>query len=214
MENIETPTKNEPVSGPYTHPTLLDPNKKDFLKILEEREKGGLTVLDIGCGEEPRLSWELGSNDTWVGCDPAIKLSEDGRVSIHIQSGSVDKESKLIVFTESAEDIPSFKPDYISIIAPNPKDIVDGRIFNEGLEKFLTNKKEQKIIIALDDRTFESAGYREEAIETIEKWMGDNNFKSLGEGEDDYEDLKIDDRFHPNSADLGELGTLYMLFSN
>jgi len=209
MENIEISAENEYVNGSYIHATAVNPDKKDFLKILK---KGKFTILDIGCGKEPRLSWTLEKDDMWVGCDPAIKLpGENNNVSIQLPDNPINRESSLVVFTESVRDIPSFKPDYISIIAPNPKDIVDDKIFNEHLEKFLSDEKEQHIIIALDNRTYESAGYREEAIETIRKWMKDKNFENLGEG-DDYEDLEINSRFQPNSADLGELDNLYMLF--
>lgn len=194
--NMETPTKfrqSEVVQGQHLN-ALTDPNESEFRKLLEK--SSGKTILDIGSGSNPILSWEPERGGLWVGCDPSINKPESGRaVQVHKSDMEIQTGSNFIIFTRPVDEVPKFSPDYISAVAPNPKDVVDGKIFNEDLKKFLSDKT-QYFVVVLDDRTFQSKDYGKDAREIIEKWMEDNDF--IGPEMDDY----IDDSFEPNSADL------------
>ena len=188
MENAEQSSQEHKLQKPDI---LINPNEVDFKKALGESE--GHKILEIGCGEEPRPSWTIDNNDIWIGCDPAIT---DPRI-IHVEK-DFPKE-KLIVFDRKVEEIPPFKPDYFSVVAPNPKEIVEEReIFNDELEKFLSEDKNQYFVIPLDNRTHQAEGYGEEALEIIQEWMKEHGFEKY------VEDEYIEDNFKPNSNDLDE----------
>ncbi len=171
----------------------LNPKKEKFDESLH---KAQFTIFDIGCGKEPRLSWKLNALDLWVGCDPAMKSEgESGMVHRGIKTVSTDAE--LDLFSSPADEVPTFFPDVISVVAPNQKDIVDDKIFNDDLRKFLSSEKPQSIVIVLDKRTQEAATYQRQAKRAINVWMAENGFRL-------DEDNPVMDRFRANSADLGE----------
>ena len=197
MENAEQSSQEHKLRKPDI---LINPNKIDLKKALDMSK--GAKILEIGCGEEPRPSWTIDKDDIWIGCDPAII---NPRV-IHVEN-DFPKE-KLIIFDRKVEEIPPFKPDYFSVVAPNPLEIVKGEIFNDQLEKFLSDDKDQYFVIALDNRTHEAKRYRKEALETIREWMNEHGFKK-------YEpDEYIEYNFEPNSNDLDEeSGMEYYVFA-
>lgn len=173
--------------GPYIT-AVFNPDISSFKEILAGST---FTILDVGCGENPRLSWALASGDLWVGCDPAATNG------IVIKGDRPLRQSaRLVVFSYMAEEIPAFKPDVISIIAPNQEDIVKGHIFDDTLERFLDSNKEQALVVILDTRTYESELYQEEAKEIIRDWRKKNGFKP------DAENSALD-KFKLNSADAG-----------
>jgi hypothetical protein len=102
----------------------------------------------------------------------------------------------MVVFSDIAADIPKFKPDVLCAVAPNQKDIVNGRIFNDELERFLDPHKQQYFVVETDTRTFEAGGYQSEAKGAIFAWMRENRFV-----ESDPHDLFLY-KFSPKSADL------------
>lgn len=191
---------------PYVE-VKADPSPSEFKKIIE----GKRTILEVGCGETnptrgiyPRCSWiERLANDPntiWVGCDP-LASAENGQVLVHVGSGQILKPNQMIFFTTEADNLPPFIPDYISLVAPNPKDIVGGLLY--GLEKFL-NRSGQVVVIVLDNRTLESDMYGQEAIQKIKQWASENNLIRI-EG-------KKPAGFSPNSADLGASGNKWFVF--
>ena len=175
---IDQPTRkvqvgSEYISGPFVAATL-NPDTTTFHQIVNTSDK---STLDIGCGSEPRLSWKLGPSALWVGCDPEIKFEEGStHVSVH-KSKPVSTESKLVLFSSVAADVPEFKPDVISIIAPNPKDIDEEQILNTDLEKFLDPGKPQKIVVVLEKRSLEANAALESNKERIGTWMKEHGFK-------------------------------------
>ena len=200
--NAGNPTKSRSETIRSSHITAItNPNSEDFKK---HTDSSSITILDIGVGaKHPQLSWDLEKGDLWVGCDPGIRKPEHGG-GVQVQTGGkeIDQNSTLIIFTEPVERVPHFSPDHISVVAPNPQDIVNGEIFNDELEKFLSGKK-QSLVVALDSRTHESAEHRDKATEIIEEWTKNNGFEK-----DD-----VEDSFDPNSHDLGASDDQYMSYS-
>jgi hypothetical protein len=192
MSDIGDPEKSryvETVRGPYLS-AVFNPDSDQFRQMESPRAR---TILEIGCGVNPRLSWGLNSGDLWVGCDPAATKG------IVIKGERpVKRSAGLVIFPYKAEELaekfPGLKPDVISIVAPNQEDIVKRRIFNDGLKKFLDPEKEQVMIVVLDTRTVEAEQYQEEAKQIIRDWRSNNGFKP------DTENLVLDD-FKLNSAD-------------
>jgi hypothetical protein len=178
---------HERSNGPYVR-AIFNPEAPQF----QEMVKGSnLTILDIGCGEKPRLSWQLESGDLWVGCDPAATNGVVIKGEHPIKQGAL-----LVVYPLMAEEIPTFKPDVISIIAPSQEEIIKGYVFNDTLKKFLDPKKEQVLVVVLDTRTEEAAKFQEEAKQIIKDWRSENGFKPDAENQ-------ILDKFRLNSADAG-----------
>ena len=160
------------VRGPYLS-AIFNPDPDQF------RQMGDVAVhkfLDVGCGIDPRLSWGLGTGDLWIGCDPSATKG-----IVVKGERPVKRSAKLVIFPYQAEELaekfPDLIPDVISIIAPNQEDVVKGRVFNEGLKKFLDPKKEQVLVIVLDTQTFEAEEYGEEAKQRIRSWRIENGFK-------------------------------------
>lgn len=179
----------------------VNPNQETFNSDIGKAQH---TILDIGCGEKPRLSWKLNALDMWVGCDPAISRAEG---SVMVQRGKfpVSTDAHLALFNSVAADVPAFKPDILSAVAPNQKDIAEGEIFNDELKKFLTTDKDQTFVIVLDTRTHESRAYQRDAKVEIYRWMRENGFAR-------NEESAVMDKFKANSADLGE-SNVYLVFT-
>lgn len=173
---------------------LYNPERHVFAREVESSK---YSVLDIGCGEPPRISWKLKFDQLWVGCDPAI--SQKSGETIEVKSiFQTPIQGKLIVYNNIAAETPSFQPDIISVIAPNQKDVSEGNIFNYDLEKFLSDNKKQYLLSYLDTRTQEALWFGKSARQEVLKWMAEFNFKKI----DVKPELPI--QFYPNSADLGE----------
>ncbi|MGA2910957.1 MAG: hypothetical protein ABSE04_04140 [Candidatus Microgenomates bacterium] len=174
-------------TGPYIQANF-NPDSQHFGEMLR---RSSFSILDVGCGEKPRLSWALSAGDLWVGCDPAATngIVIKGERPVRQSAG-------LVVFPYTADEIPLFKPDVISVIAPNQEDIVKGRVFNDGLEKLLDPGKEQTMVVLLDTRTHESQTFQEEAKHFISRWRRENGFKPDAEN-------PVLDKFRLNSADAG-----------
>jgi hypothetical protein len=161
-----------------TPQALYNPDKPIFQSIV------GLStykILDIGCGDPPRLSWGVTNpNQLWVGCDPAINLQKNERL-IDVSSpfkGGI--KGKLVVFGDIADEVPQFQPDIISLVSPNPKDIYDENVLSYDLEKFLRiDSKRQHLAIVLDNITFQAAQYRKPAMERIYRWMERFHFEEI-----------------------------------
>jgi len=198
MSDITNPEKHkgtDKLGGPYTH-TILNPNEVLFREILGAAKH---SILEIGCGVTPRISWNLLSpSDLWIGCDPAIASKEQG-ITVQKSRHVIDRNANLIVFNSLAADLPEFKPDVICAVAPNQKDIAEGKIFNDGLTRFLSPDpgKEQYFVLVLDTRTYEAEGYQNNAKNIIHQWMKQNGFQRISR------DNPVFDNFKPNSADLG-----------
>jgi hypothetical protein len=199
--------KIEPrTNGSYIR-AVLNPQPAQF---NEELKKSSRSILEIGCGVEPRISWRLGSGDIWVGCDPAIGHTDSSSILVHKGEMQVNPKSKLVVFSDEVADIPRFKPDIFSAVAPNQQDITEGKIFNDDLTEFLdpNPKRKQYFFIVLDsrldNRTFEVGGYQKEAIKEIREWMAENDFEDAKDNETNDPELdEITDKFKPSSNDLG-----------
>ena len=202
MESSEAKQHNETdraevkKAGPYVF-ALLNPSDKEFRNQINQ---AGYTVLEIGCGIKPRMSWNTekdSKGSVWVGCDPGIPENGDS-VSVNIGENKLSGSSTLVVYSYGVEEIPVFKPRVTICVAPNPRDIVeDDIIFNDELSDFFGSDKNQYFIISLDNRTFEAQGYRKKAKEKILDWMKENHFRRISPNH-------ILDRFEPNSADLEE----------
>ncbi|QLG69280.1 MAG: hypothetical protein CH104c_0048 [Candidatus Woesebacteria bacterium] len=192
-------------SGPYVR-VEANPDKNRFSSLVQQAQT---TILDVGCGETnpsrgiyPRCSWKTPRGVLWVGCDPNAKANNEGKVQIHTLGPHTANPSQMIFFTLEVDSIPPFPPDYISLVAPNPRDIAEeGLLYS--LEKFLQIAR-QKIIIVLDDRTQEAKRYGNQAKLKIAKWAKENNLSLLP--------LSARPSFFiPNSADLGAFrNTLYI----
>lgn len=183
----ETQKLTDTISGPYVR-AVFNPESSQFGEMVKEST---LAILDVGCGENPRLSWKLDPGDLWVGCDPAATNGIVIKGEQPIRQGM-----QLVVFPCMAEEIPTFKPDVISVIAPSQEEIVKGYLFNDALEKFLDPEKEQTLVIILDTRTREAAEYQNEAKHRIQDWRRQNGFKLDPEN-------PVLDKFKLNSADAG-----------
>lgn len=182
--------------SPYIK-AAFNPSASQFQEILTGST---FTILDVGCGEKPRLSWSLGPGDLWIGCDPAAINS------IVIKGErSIRQSAQLVVFPFMAEEIPTFKPDVISIIAPNQEEIVKGYVFNDTLKKFLDPGKEQVLVVILDTRTEEAVEFQDEARHILRDWRKENGFTTDTEN-------PVLDRFKLNSADAGERN-IHMCYS-
>ncbi len=191
METTDIPNyKTETDSGSYVH-AVLNPKANEFRDMVS---KSKYSILEIGCGSPPRLSWKLVQGDIWIGCDPDIKEGNDSILVLKSES-QPGPNTKLVVFSDIADEIPEIKPDTLIFVAPNPKDICDDKIFNDDLTKFLDQGKKQYAAVALDNRTTEALGYGEEAMEKVLDWMKENNFIQI-------EKNTLLERFEPNSADL------------
>jgi hypothetical protein len=181
----------------HTARAFYNPNKDKF---EQEVKSASFSILDIGCGYPPRLSWKLKSDQLWVGCDPSIPKRFINNIENTIQVSSIFKnpDGKYVVYNDVVADVPQFYPDVISVIAPNQKDIHNGYIFDDDLKKFLSPVKNQYLFTILDKRTFEDLGYRSSALREIKDWMIKYNFKR--------ENVRpiLPCKFSPNSADLGE----------
>jgi hypothetical protein len=198
---IETnnPASYERRAGPYAR-AILNPDVASFTDLLA---KGRHSILEVGCGNPPRLSWRLISGDIWVGCDPSI---DSPGSSILVQKGDrpLKEDTNLVVFSEKVEEVPPFSPDAIVTIAPNPQDIVEGSIFNDELKKFIDINKKQYFVVAIDTRTVEALEYGEEATDDMLKWMKENGFVKSMEN-------PIMDRVVLNSGDI-ESGAIPVCF--
>jgi len=174
-------------SGPYLG-AIFNPDSNQFREILAGST---FSILDVGCGENPRLSWGLNAGNLWVGCDPAATNG------IVIKGECPVRHSAwLVVFPYMAEEIPAFKPDVISIIAPSQEEIVKGYVFNDTLKRFLDPDKEQALVVILDTRTWEADKFQEEAKQVIRGWRRENGFRPDREN-------PVLDKFRLNSADTG-----------
>ncbi|MGA3292271.1 MAG: hypothetical protein ABSC49_03975 [Candidatus Microgenomates bacterium] len=192
MEQHEIPVfrKSEKHVGPYIN-AVLNPPIGEFNNMLRQAKH---SILEIGCGEKPRLSWKLSSEDLWVGCDPLLDTNR-------VQIKSPIHSNKVILFSDIAADIPKFTPDVLLAVAPNQKNIAENKIFNDELENFLNPHKHQFFIVALDTRTIESRGYQQAALTKIDNWMNEHHFKRDDEN-------PVLNKFSPNSDDLGNLSHL------
>lgn len=198
---MEAGNQTETLQPPYVT-ARLNPSREEFASAFAE--KPSRSYLDIGCGEKPRLSVKLGKTDVWVGADPAIAASG---ATVGVQSGvSVNKEAKLFVFSDIAAEVPEFKPDWLISVAPNPKDVVEGNIINDELEKFLDTGKYQFFLLVFDNRTFEAEGYLREALQATSRWMHEHGFQRT------IAPNAVRDNFRPNSADLGASGNRLLIF--
>jgi hypothetical protein len=193
-------------SGPHVS-VDANPDKNRFSSLVQQAQT---TILDVGCGETnpsrgiyPRCSWKTPRGVLWVGCDPNAIANNEGKVQIHTLGPHTANPSQMIFFTLEADSIPSFSPHYISLVAPNPRDIA-GKGLLYSLERFLQISS-QKIIIVLDNRTQEAIRYGNQAKLEIAKWAKENNLSQLP--------LSARPSFFiPNSADLGTSGnTWYIL---
>jgi hypothetical protein len=181
----------------------LNPPRAEFDSAFGQ--KPARSYLDIGCGERPRLSVRLREGEVWVGADPAISASGE---SVSVQSGvHVNPEAKMFIFSDIAAEVPEFKPDWLITVAPNPKDVVEGNIINDDLEKFLDTGKTQFFLLVFDNRTFEAQGYLEDALQVTFVWMQEHGFKRT------IASNAIRDSFKPNSADLGASGNKVLVFA-
>lgn len=201
MEQIETLPPRE-IDNPYVW-ARLNPPKDEFKDLLN---KANHTILEVGCGNPPRLSWSLKNKELWVGCDPAIK-DRTREISVHVGDIKVEPQSKLVVFSSALEDIDTFKPNVIICMAPNPENVVDGRIFNDSLSNFLNSEKKQYLIIGLDNRTYEALTHRIKAKEQILQWAWENKFVPIKPGP------LIEERFDINSGDTTEADCNLMFFA-
>jgi hypothetical protein len=182
---------------------ILNPTREEFNALLNARPRDTVQYFDIGCGIDPKVSVKLERGDLWVGCDPSIK--KNGNNIDLSASMPIHPESKRIVFSDIAGEVPQFKPDYLMSIAPNPKDIVQGTIINDELEKFIDSKKIQFFLMIFDNRTVESQGYREEAISDVDTWMKEHKFRK-------HDSNPLRGSFKENSGDLGVLGNKYLVY--
>ncbi|OGM17171.1 hypothetical protein A2V61_02435 [Candidatus Woesebacteria bacterium RBG_19FT_COMBO_47_8] len=199
---MEAGNQIETLRTPYVA-ARLNPSRQEFVSAFVE--KPARSYLDIGCGEKPRLSVKLGKGDVWVGADPAIAASGE---TIGVQSGvSVHKDARMFVYSDLAAEVPEFKPDCLISVAPNPKDVVEGNIINDELEKFLDPSKYQFFLLVFDNRTFEAQGYLREALQTTARWMHEHGFQRT------IASNAIRDTFRPNSADLGASGNKVLVFA-
>jgi hypothetical protein len=186
-QELEKESLKSQVTKPYVSAHVDPPDW-----VFEHHKRlVSFSVLDIGCGVQPRLSWELKSGDFWVGCDPNYKNGLVYKGSI-----PMDRRAVLTIFRSRVEDVPEFKPDLISVIAPNQQDIADGQIFNDEIRKFLDPQKEQTLVVVLDTRTVEAFDYQPKAKQIIKQWAKENGFKPDAENQ-------ILDKFRLNSADAG-----------
>ena len=189
-------------SGPYVG-VEANPDKNRFYSLVQQAQT---TILDVGCGETnpsrgiyPICSWKTPRGVLWVGCDPNAKANNEGKVQVHTLGPHTTNPSQMIFFTLEVDSIPPFAPDYISLVAPNPRDIAEGLLYS--LEKFLQIAR-QKIIIVLDDRTQEAKRYGNQAKLKIAEWAKENNLSRYN---------NTPSFFTPNSADLGAFrNTLYI----
>jgi len=187
------------VMNSYTNATF-NPDNLTFQKQINQASQ---TILEIGCGMEPRVSWKLERQQLWVGCDHQVKPEYIDKINpslIHVRVMSSKKipSEQMVVFDKKVAEIPKFYPDTFLLVAPNQKDLKDGNILNDELEPFLSPTKNQGFVLVLDTRTQEASGYQQEAIDNINKWMHKHSFFV----ENNYD---IPDEFKPNSADLGGL---------
>jgi hypothetical protein len=182
---------------------ILNPTREEFNALLNARPRDTVQYFDIGCGIDPKVSVKLERGDLWVGCDPSI-MKNGNNIDLSA-SMPIHPESKRIVFSDIAGEVPQFKPDYLMSIAPNPKDIVQGTIINDELEKFIDSKKIQFFLMIFDNRTVESQGYREEAISDVDTWMKEHKFRK-------HDSNPLRGSFKENSGDLGVLGNKYLVY--
>jgi len=186
--------------SPYAS-AVLNPEPAEFQTALKDSFS---TCLEIGCGVSPRSSWRLDKGDVWVGCDPAVSASGN-QTLIHL-GAPVDRTARMFVFSEIAAEVPEFKPDFLLAVAPNPRSVVEGKVLNEDLEKFLDSKNPQYFLLVLDNRTFEAEVYLGKARQVIKEWMKEHGFNSAQPSE------LIRQKFRPNSNDLGAFGNTRMCF--
>ena len=185
IDNAQTYRRSENTGrGTYA---VFNPPTSEFLKIVEDSR---VSILEIGCGDPPRCSWNRPG--LWVGCDPDIKAE----IPVLLPGGVKNIMTK-VVFSNIVAGVPEFKPDVICAVAPNQYDIEDQKIFNDELKKFLKNWGQQLFVIALDTGTIQAQYSQKIAINTIRAWMKVNKF-----GETDPNDHPILKSFHPNSGDL------------
>jgi len=198
---MEIRNQNETLPPPYVS-ARLNPSPEEFRSAFVE--KPARSYLDIGCGEQPRLSVKLGRGHVWVGADPAI--AAPGK-TIAVQSGVyIHKDAKMFVFSDIAAEVPEFKPDYLMAVAPNPQDVVEGNIINDELEKFLDPGKLQFFLLVFENRRVEALGYLTEAMQTTTRWMQEHGFQRT------IASNVILDTFRPNSANLEASGNRVMIF--
>lgn len=162
---------------------LLETKKLDFrlAKYDESRaafrrevEKSNFKVLDVGPGfNPPVLSIDQKDGDLWIGVDPAL----DYEVDTKTQRGErlVEMGASRILVPGEADVMPAFKADLIMIVAPNPKDIVEGGLLDQ-IEKYLG--KGTMVYLKLDNRTMESAIYGKSAKAKIIDFFRQHGFIS------------------------------------
>ena len=209
MELKDTSTKTpdgglteRKIGGPYVR-AIFNPGSAQFQQILQGASR---SILEIGCGETPRISWKPNPKDVWVGCDPAIKGKGES-ILVHRGARPSNNHTSLVVFPDIVADIPKFYPDVLIAVAPNQNEIVEGKIFDDQLEGFINPKKKQTFIVVLDKRTAESEGYQGGARGVIFGWMRTNGFVRNSEN-------PIPEGFSPNSADLGSSNILMTFVRN
>lgn len=172
---------------------ITDPSDPEFQVHIRGAQR---RILDVGVGIEPRSSWDLRPGDVWVGCDPRTGVPESGQVTVNTGDREIARGSTHIFYSRKAEEVPPFPPDAISVVAPNPEDVVvRGGVFNDEVaDRFPPPEgREQSLVVVLDRRTHESRQFGKEAKGVIHGWARENGFE-----EDDPPES-----FEPNSADLG-----------
>lgn len=206
---------------------LLNPNIDEVKKLSYD---SNWTILDIGCGNPPRLSFDP-KNDLVIGCEPILNFNPDQK-TIMVRKPPIemdDQPKKVVIYKDYVERTASrlssngIYPDVLISVAPNPADIKNGEIFNDESSFLIDPKgKLQVFMIAIEKpkQTHEGTSYLGEAKEIIRDWMKDNGFREYTEDPGnlkDVEDRKIRaamSRFHPNSGDLREDFKLMTYFRN
>jgi hypothetical protein len=193
---------------------LYNPQEQIFTQVARS---ASFSVFDVGCGKNAYVSWELDNNkQLLVACDPLI--DEYSFKNARNKLGS--KKGSYIFIKNEALSVYRFRPDVISLVAPNQSDVAEGLFFD--LDKFLGDKK-QYIFSVLDTRTHEAEEKTEEAKQNIKDWMKDSKFSELYNSEteelneviEDLEvDLKLPCHFSPKSGDLGSRNILIVGIRN
>jgi len=164
--------------GPYIRVPLIDPigHPEQFSQIVNN-PKLERRILEIGIGTiEPRCSFELPKNYLWLGCDYGIRTPNPDHVSVHI-GRPVYPGAKMIVADNKVGEIPSFTPDIICSVAPNPEDIAKREMVNNELKRFLDPHINQDIVIILEVGSEESKyGGVQKAQNEIAKLMKELHF--------------------------------------
>ncbi len=174
---------------------VFNPSTESFIELVGKIP--GRKILEVGCGNPPRVSLPPERNGLWVGCDPAIPVM--GHEKLILPRNFCAEGAKFVVFPWELDDrhIPSFHPDLIVLTAPNPKDVVEGLLYQ--LERFL--EKGQEIQIALDTRTHEAKTLGKEAVIETKTWLIKHGFQ--------FKSGKVEGR-NWNSADMGNEAIVFI----